>query len=56
MFPSSGLSLGVSFSVQISNELAVSFVFKIDYRLDETVLFSQISKLINRPINPLLPR
>ena len=56
MFASSGLSLGVSFLVQISNELAVSFVFKIDYRLDETVLFSQISKIINRLSNPPLIR
>jgi hypothetical protein len=48
MLPSSGLSLGVSLLVQISNQLAVSFIFKIDYRLDETVLFSQISKIINR--------
>jgi hypothetical protein len=36
--------------------LAVSFVFKIDYKLDETPLFSQISKIINQPFNPLLPR
>jgi hypothetical protein len=56
MFVFNRLSLGVSFSVQISNGLAISFVFKIDYRLDETVLFSQISKIINRPYNPPLPR